>query len=225
MSRATLIAGLAASLAACTGRGIDRSDAVLVRASLAVRPVADGDPWVDTIAATAQGTLSAPDVEVAEEVMTSRSLPPVRSRRIHARAKPTLVDLVGRAGPAPAGLAAAYERERDDRWGLVVVRIDGGMELGPATAATLAWGTEPADQREPEGVYLLLDRDDGQRFESLTIEHDGRRLAIVAGDEVLMAPTVQEPIGGGQLLISPGLEGTAVDLYERLTGHLAPPRP
>lgn len=32
-----------------------------------MRPVADGDPWVDTIAATAQGTLSAPDVEAAEE--------------------------------------------------------------------------------------------------------------------------------------------------------------
>lgn len=43
-----------------------------MRASLAVRLVAGGDPRVDTIAATAQGTLAAPDVELAEEVMTSR---------------------------------------------------------------------------------------------------------------------------------------------------------
>ena len=225
MSRALSIAGLAAALAACTGQGIDRSHAVPVRASLAVRPVADGDPWVGTVAATAQGTLSASGIEVVEEVMTSRSLPPVRSQRIHAREKPALVELARRAGPAPAGLAVAYERERDDWWGLVVVRVDEGMELSPATAVTLAWAEEPGRRPDPEGVYLLLDRDDGEQFETLTIEHDGRRLASLAGEEVLMAPTVQEPIGGGQLLVSPGAGASATDLYERLTGLDAPPRP
>jgi hypothetical protein len=225
MSRALSIVGLAAVLAACTGQGIDRSHAVPVRASLEVRPVADGDPWVNTVAATAQGTLSASDVEVAEEIMTSRSLPPVRSQRIHAREKPALVELARRTGPAPAGMALAYERERDDWWGLVVVRVDEGMALSPATAVTLAWAKEPGEQPDPEGVYLLLDRDDGERFETLTIEHDGRRLAILAGEEVLMAPTVLEPIGGGQLLITPGGGASAIDLYERLTGLDAPPRP
>lgn len=230
MSRALSIAALAAALSACTGQGIDRSDAVPIAANLAVRPVADGDPFVDTLAATAQDTLAGPELEarmgpridVTQQVMTSRSLPPVRSQRISSTTRERLVELVDRAGPAPAHLSAAYERERDDRWSLVVVRAHEGMELAPTTLVKLAWGTEPREQGEPEGVYLLLDREDGQAFERLTLEHDGRRLAIMTGDEVLMAPTVQEPIGGGQLLITAGNGSSAGDLYQRLTGHAAP---
>jgi preprotein translocase subunit SecD len=224
MVRQTIVAVLAASLAACTGRGIDRSNAVPIRASLAVRPVADGDPWVGTVAATAQGTLTAPAIEISSQTLSSRSSAPVVAHWMRGP-KATLEELARRAGPAPAGLAVAYERERDDRWSLVVLRAHAGMVLDVTTLVTLAWAPEPADQAEPEGVYLLLSSDDGERFEQLTIEHDGRRLAIVDGDEVLMAPTVTEPIGGGQLLITPGADGSAGELYQRLSGQPAPPRP
>lgn len=225
MSKLALVMGLTASMAACTGRGIDRTDAVPVRTSLSVRPVADGDPWVETIAATAQGTLAGPAIEVVEVPIVSRSLPSVRSQQVYAGTKQTLVDLVARAESAPAGLVAGYERQRDDRWALVVMRVDDGMVLGPDTLVKLSWATEPGEPSDPEGVYLLLDRDDGERFERLTIEHDGRRLAIADGEDVLMVPTVQEPIGGGQLLISAGEGSTAAELYERLAGRPAPPRP
>jgi hypothetical protein len=224
MAWRTIIAALAASLAACTGRGIDRTDAVPVRASLAVRPVADGDAWVGTIAAAAQDPLAASGVEISSQTSYSHRLPPVEVRSIRG-AKRSLVELAERVGPAPAGLATAYEHERDERWSLVVVRVDEGMVLGPTTLVKLAWASEPAERAEPEGVVLLLSPDDGERFEQLTIEHDGRRLAIVDGDEVLMAPTVHEPIGGGQLLISPGSDGTAADLYQRLSGQPAPAGP
>lgn len=228
MSRQTIVAVLAASLAACTGRGIDRSDAVPIRASLAVRPVADGDPWVGTVAATAQGTLTAPAIEISSQTLWSRSLPPVEALAMRGP-KVTLEALARQAGPVPAGLAVAYEHEREDRWSLVVLRADEGVVLDVTTLVTLAWAPEPADQSkaeaDPEGVYLLLSPDDGERFERLTIEHDGRRLAIVDGDEVLMAPTVAEPIGGGQLLITAGADGSSAELYQRLSGQPAPVRP
>jgi hypothetical protein len=224
MSRQTIVAVLAAWVAACTGRGIDRSDAVPVRASLAVRPVADGDPWIDTVIATAQGTLAPPAIEISSEPLLSRSSAPVEAHWLRGT-KGTLEQLAERAGPAPAGLAVAYEHERDDRWSLMVLRVDEGMVLDVTTLVTVAWAPGPADQSDPEGVYLLLSPDDGERFERLTIEHDGRRLAIVDGDEVLMAPTVLEPIGGGQLLITAGAHGSAADLYQRLSGQPAPPRP
>jgi hypothetical protein len=229
MPSRSMIAGIAALLAACTGRGIDRTGAVPVRGTLEVRPVADGDPWLGTIAATAQGTLAAHDVEVTTETAYSDRLPPLQITKIRAGTKGTLTALVERAEPAPSGLRPGYEREREDRWSLLAVRVDEGMTLGADVLVTLAWGQTRGDQApaapEPEGVYLLLGPDDGPAFEQLTLAHDGRRLAILQGDEVLMAPTVNEPIGGGQILINPGTDGTAADLYQRLTGQPAPPHP
>ena len=48
--RAWIVVGLAL-VVGCTGGGIDRSDAVPLREALEVRPVADGDRYVDAIAA------------------------------------------------------------------------------------------------------------------------------------------------------------------------------
>lgn len=195
-----------------------------VRASLAVRPVADGDPWVGTVAATAQGTLVAPAVEISSRTLHGSRSAPVQAHTLRGT-RATLEQLAERAGPAPTNLAVAYEHERDDRWSLLVLRVDEGMVLDVTTLVKLAWAPGPAEQAEAEGVYLLLSPDDGERFEQLTIEHDGRRLAIVDGDEVLAAPTVVEPVGGGQLLITAGGDSTAAELYERLSGQLAPIRP
>lgn len=65
-------------MAACTGRDIDCNDAVPVRGAPEGRPVADGDPWVATIATTAQGTLAACDVEVTSATAGARTgQPPI----------------------------------------------------------------------------------------------------------------------------------------------------
>lgn len=238
-TRHTMIAGLAALLAACTGAGIDRGDAVPVRATLAIRPVADGDPYVETLAATAQDTLvepraeagPEPAVEVTPHTLYSARLPPVDTWQLHAGSKETLADLVRRAGPVPPGLAVAYEEisgavvPASSRWSVLALRSDQGMVLGPDTRVKMAWASQTEQHSGLDGVYLLLDRDDARAFEQLTIEHDGRRLAIVDGDDVLLAPTVNEPIGGGQLLITPGGPVSAAAIFERLAGAPPPPAP
>lgn len=227
MLRRSLIVGLGVSMVACMGTGIERSGAVAARATLSIRPVADGDPYVETVAAAAQDTL--PEVVVTSETIYSRRLPPVDSLRLRAGSKMTLVDAVERAGPVPTGLAVAYEHEAEQpdqpRWSMVVVRRDEGMVLGPDTLVKPAWAPATKEPQELEGVFLLLGPDDGRAFEQLTIAHDGRRLAILDRDEVLMAPTVQEPIGGGQIMISPGGDSSAAELYERLTGAPLPAPP
>lgn len=226
-ARASLIAGLAALVAACTGTGIERGDAVAVRATLSVRPVADGDPYVERLATTAQDTL--PEVETTVETLYSDRLPPVEAWRVRAGSKGTLVELVARAGSPPAGSAVGYEHEQlqggESRWSVVLVHDDRGLVLGPDTRVKLAWGSGPIEQRQIEGVYLLLGSADGRAFEQLTIEQVGRRLAILDGEDVLTAPTVHEPIGGGQILIRPGNDGSAGELYQRLTGAQPPEAP
>jgi hypothetical protein len=220
--RAWIVVGLAL-VVGCTGGGIDRSDAVPLREALEVRPVADGDRYVDAIAQATRGE-PPPGFEVSDHPLGSRTLPPVTSVQVRASTKQALVELVGRFPPAPRGLVPVYEREADDRWALVVVRRDDGFEPSPATLVKLVWSPEPG-VADPDGVFLLLDPDDGRTFERLTIDNQGRRLAVVSGDEALMTPVVAEPIGGGQLMITAGQDVPAAVLYERLTGRPAPPRP
>jgi hypothetical protein len=222
------ISGLAALLAACTGRGVDRTGAVPARAALEVRPVADGDPWLRVIAAPAQDPRAAHVVEITTETVYSHRLPPIETTRIRASTKPALVELVAQAGPAPGGLAPGYEQERADRWSLLAVHVDDGLMLGPDVLVKLAWDPaqgDPSPAPQPSGVLLLLGPDDARAFERLTTEYEGCRLAILQGDEVLMAPTVNEPIGGGQIQVHPGTEGSAEELYVRLTGQPAPAHP
>ena len=123
------------------------------------------------------------------------------------------------AGPKPKDLALAYEHVPDGRWTLVMVQEDEGFSLGSTTRVKL---TRDGDD---DSLYLLLGREDGRLFETLTTEYDGRRLAILDGDNVLTTPTVSEPIRGGQLRIDGGEPGSAVELFEALTGQRATEAP
>lgn len=217
-----------ASVVACTGSGIDRSDAVPLRTTLEIRPIRDGDPYEAVLADTAQGARPLPEhvsphapleVEVQRTERTSASSPPVPVIRIHARSREMLEQLVTYSEPAPSGRAVVYEPQPDERWEALVVDTTQGMVLGSDTGLKLAPGAAGSDLH---GVFLLLPRDEAASFELLTRQHDGSRLAIIDDDEVLVSVMVTEPISGGDVLISPGTDGSAAAMFERLAGQ--PPR-
>ncbi|MCA9649200.1 MAG: hypothetical protein H6712_13990 [Myxococcales bacterium] len=213
---------------ACTGRGVDRSDAVPLRAALEIRPIVDGDPFEEVLAETAQGTRPLPEhvspyapleVEVEHGELGSPVRPPIPTTRVVASSRATLEQALRQAGPVPAGRAVVYEQQPDERWTMLVVDTTEGLVLGPDTGLTLGEG-EPGSGYE--GVFLLLPPQDAQTFERLTRDHQGGRLAIIEGDEVLLAPTVQEPVPGGTVLITPGTNDTPASTFERLAGRPAP---
>ena len=68
-------------------------------------------------------------------------------------------------------------------------------------------------------VEIHLAPDDASRFETITSESLGRRLALVLDGEVLSAPTVSAVIEGGEICISGGFDpGDAQRIVDRLTG-------
>lgn len=67
-------------------------------------------------------------------------------------------------------------------------------------------------------VSVNLDHDDADRFAALTRRYQNHRLALVTGGTVLSAPTVQQPIIGGQVLISGDF---SADEAKRLARSLA----
>ena len=69
-------------------------------------------------------------------------------------------------------------------------------------------------------LNLDLDDADGQTFGDWTADHTGERLAMVADQEVLMAPTIQSAITGGELQIAGNYtRDEAEALLERITGE------
>jgi preprotein translocase subunit SecD len=73
------------------------------------------------------------------------------------------------------------------------------------------------------GSWVLridMTADDGKVFGDWTTAHQGERVAMVAGDEVLTAPAIQSPITGGELQIAGDFTRDSVsDLLARITGR------
>ncbi|MFC4858982.1 SecDF P1 head subdomain-containing protein [Actinophytocola glycyrrhizae] len=73
------------------------------------------------------------------------------------------------------------------------------------------------------GTWVLdldLDEADGRTFGDWTTDHTGERLAMVADDEVLMAPQIQAAITGGEIQIAANYtRDDAEALLERITGR------
>lgn len=73
------------------------------------------------------------------------------------------------------------------------------------------------------GTWVLsldLDDADGRVFGDWTAEHTGERLAMVADDEVLMAPQIQSAIRGGEIQIAADYtRDEAEELLARITGE------
>lgn len=72
------------------------------------------------------------------------------------------------------------------------------------------------------GAWVLnldLNDADGGAFGDWTTEHVGERLALVADQEVIMAPEIQSAITGGEIQISGNYTQDDVqDLLDRITG-------
>lgn len=69
-------------------------------------------------------------------------------------------------------------------------------------------------------LSLDLDEADGKSFGDWTGDHIGERLAMVADDEVLMAPQIQSAITGGELQItSQYTKDEAQALLDKITGR------
>ncbi len=68
-------------------------------------------------------------------------------------------------------------------------------------------------------VLLRFSHEAGARFEQYTAAHRGERIAVVVDGEVLMAPVIQERIGGGVISIAMGANDDA-DAAERLATRL-----
>jgi preprotein translocase subunit SecD len=73
------------------------------------------------------------------------------------------------------------------------------------------------------GTWVLnldLDDADGDAFGGWTTEHVGERLALVADQEVLMAPQIQSAITGGEIQITANYtRDEAEDLLDKITGE------
>ncbi|MEM1131434.1 MAG: protein translocase subunit SecD [Pseudomonadota bacterium] len=82
---------------------------------------------------------------------------------------------------------------------MLAVRRLGGIKGDRLTGAQQSFN--PDNPSEPV-VNIQFDSEGGQRFAKLSTENTGRRFAIILDDEVISAPTFNEPILGGSAQIS-----------------------
>jgi hypothetical protein len=222
---------IALLLIGCTARGPNRDGAVAITAHLALRPGADGEAWVRDVAdaigneqlqrdeLTANGERSPrvlPRIEVTPNPIYSDHMAPLQAMSIRASDRDVLAQALARAKESRRGEAdvvPVYERDGDG-WQLYFVHSLQGFEL---TAGAMAKVVEEKTDAGPEhGVVIFLADEDAPRFEQLTRDHLGRRIALVSGDESLMNPVVRDVMPGGTVWITPGQQQTADELLARL---------
>lgn len=69
-------------------------------------------------------------------------------------------------------------------------------------------------------LNLKLTKEDGATFGDWTTDHVGEQAAIVIDGEVLVAPTIQSPIPGGDIQVSGNFTKDDVsDLLDKITGR------
>ncbi len=204
------VLGLVTALAACTGRGVDRAGSVAVRGTLSVRPVVDEGPFLDAVVDIARAqpdeVLGAKPLDLYGIVDGREQL--TSTHGLYGRARE---EMAGLLPPPPAGTTVAFTPRHPGGWELLLVG-ERRLELSSETRIKL----DRKGQHGPE-VYLLLTPEDGHQFERLTREFVAHRMAVMHGDDALMAPTVREPIPGSQVLVDPGAS-SADTLYQQLTG-------
>lgn len=227
LSRRSLLGALAlAALAACRRAAEDAPALAALAVELGIAPVVDDDPWV--IAFLTELSIARPDgADARLEGRTGAG---------GLRRPEPIIE--GETREALAGPLAAYERERPRdpsiaavwqadpfgpearvRWRLYFVDRRAGFVADAQARASL--------ERGPAGplVRVRLSEEQGARLAELSAARLERRIAITAGDEVLMLPVVAAPITGGELqLVAPrgpgpmqAPEAAAAALFERLT--------
>lgn len=218
-------------LGACTAAGPSREGTIPLRASLAVRPTADGEASVvrliDTLAqqhaqqAERTVTGAAPPhppgpLELRPQTESFNDRPPLQFTTVRAPGCDGLAHAVGAAqteAPLPSEIVPAYA---DEAGGCTVVFVDRrrGFVLAPGAAARV---DAPADLSAPS-VLLFLAPEDTEVLRALTREQLGLRMSVLKDDrEALLTATVRDEIPVGVLSISPGPDQDAQSLLERLT--------
>jgi preprotein translocase subunit SecD len=137
----------------------------------------------------------APDKDSAPTVGKAALVVPIELRPV--------IDSGGTTVKDPA----TGESLRVDEPMLTIENLD-GAEIGQAQDGT-SWF-----------LTLHLNDDDSATFGDWTAEHTGERLAVVIDDEVVIAPTIQQAITGGDIQISGDFTKKDVeDLLNRITGR------
>lgn len=137
----------------------------------------------------------APDKDSAPTVGKAALVVPIELRPV--------IDSGGTTVKDPA----TGESLRVDEPMLTIENLD-GAEIGQAQGGT-SWF-----------LTLHLNDDDSATFGDWTAEHTGERLAVVIDDEVVIAPTIQQAITGGDIQISGDFTKKDVeDLLNRITGR------
>ena len=124
----------------------------------------------------------------------------------------------------PIELRPVLETESTDP-AVIVLPTDEGERL---TLAEPILTIRRLDHAEVEleksaGTWVLtidLDDADGKTFGDWTADHIGERLAMVADEEVLMAPQIQDAIPGGEIQISAQYTRSEAEaLLDKITGR------
>jgi hypothetical protein len=213
------------------------------------RTVADGpraklelvrvDDSVDPLAAVAEEAIPENSgIGVFDEnvPLGTAGTKPARFARIALRAGESKEEARGRfavwlAGfSLPPGARFGFEDDVDEdavtkKATVVALRafvLAGEPELD-SEDVTKATAVEPRDGESPF-VALTLSSEGAKRFEDLTREWKGRRIAIVVDDEIVCAPVVRSVIAGGRVSVTMG-EGDPEILLaraNRLARRLAP---
>jgi preprotein translocase subunit SecD len=134
-----------------------------------------------------------------------------------SRAEP--VDLA-----VPIELRPVLETESTDPT-VIVLPTDDGERLTLAEPMLTIRRLDSAEVtlEETVGNWVLnldLDDADGKAFGDWTADHIGERLAMVADEQVLMAPAIQSAIPGGEIQISAQYtRDEAQALLDKITGR------
>lgn len=198
-------------MSACTGK---RNAVPLVR-QVEFLPLADGAPYPRALGEWLY-EFPPEGVDVRFEPQFSPRLPPfdtlVLEADDRARLEAALHDPAptGESPPTPpSGMRIVFEEIETQlqpgaapvtRWRAHVVDTQRGFVTSGATASVKF----PSRKDEYGGLQLFLSDQDAERFHTLTTEFDGRRIAIALGDRALSVPVVNEPIPGGEVMITPG---------------------
>jgi preprotein translocase subunit SecD len=106
---------------------------------------------------------------------------------------------------------------------VIVLPAEDGEQLTLAEPVMTIRRLDGAEVKSENGTWVLdldLDDADGKAFGDWTTAHTGERLAMVADDEVLMAPQIQSAITGGEIQIAGDYtQDEAQDLLEKITGE------
>lgn len=199
MSRLAL---LAATALACAPHGPPLAGEVALARPIALLPIDACDGALEKIAdaSDAAGAGLGRD----QQTYFSDRLPPEQEVFATGPSRQALQTFLG-ARPdlaPPAGRRYGYEEvvahDGVARWRMHCMLAQ-GLELRALASASVV---DEEDGRVT--VRIAMTAADARAFRALTESHLDRRIAIVDGDEVLMAPVVKTPIPGGVVSIDLG---------------------